>query len=82
MFLKFFDICYNKHGRWAQKFASRVTKFWPCDEIRRFDGKNEVQVTKKHARIDLDPVILPSFFGKTFIDCFMELHYSINNWLH
>jgi hypothetical protein len=28
----------KKHARWSQKFASGVTKFWPCDEIRRFDG--------------------------------------------
>ncbi len=38
MFLKFFEIFYNKQGRWSQKFAAGVTKLLPPDEIRRLDG--------------------------------------------
>ncbi len=46
MFLKFFEIFYNKQGRWLQIFAAGVTKFWPCDEIRRFDGMSFAVVEK------------------------------------
>ncbi len=38
MFLKFFDIYWNRPGIWLQKFAAGVTKLLTPDEIRRFDG--------------------------------------------
>ena len=47
MFLKFFDICWNKHGRWSQKFAVGVTKLLPPDEIRRLDGILNLNIQDK-----------------------------------
>ncbi len=41
LFLKFFDTLCNEPSRWRQKFAVRVTKLMPPDEIRRFDGISE-----------------------------------------
>ncbi len=38
MFLKYFDICFNKPDMYWQKFAVWVMKLMPPDEIRRFDG--------------------------------------------
>ncbi len=38
MFLKFFDIYWNRPGIWLQKFAAGVTKLFTPDEIRRYDG--------------------------------------------
>jgi hypothetical protein len=45
MFLKFFDNFKNKHGILSQKFADEVTKLWPPEEIRRFDGTSRISQT-------------------------------------
>jgi hypothetical protein len=44
MFLKFFDIYWNRPGIWLHKFAAGVTKLLTPDEIRRFDGTEPVLV--------------------------------------
>ncbi len=41
LFLQFFNIWWNKQGRWSQKFAAGVTKLMTPDEIRSFDGRGE-----------------------------------------
>ncbi len=61
MFLKFFEIFLNKQGRWLQKFAAGVTKFWPCDEIRRFDG---IQLAIISQTQDNKTNIQPDGFGR------------------
>ena len=42
LFLKNFDIFWNKLARLSQSFAARLTKFCPPDEIRRFDSTEQV----------------------------------------
>jgi hypothetical protein len=41
LFLKFFNIFWNKQGSCAQKFAAGVTKLMPPDEIRSFEGSKD-----------------------------------------
>ncbi len=51
MFLKVFDISYNKLNRWRQKFTVGVTKLMPPDEIRSFDGKTLVALVPSNLLI-------------------------------
>ncbi len=50
LFLNFFNIWWNKRGRWSQKFAAGVTKLMSPDEIRSFDGSRYVYACLKGAQ--------------------------------
>ncbi len=44
MFLKIFDIGWNKPVIWSQEFAAEVTKLWPPGEIMWFEGSRLVKL--------------------------------------
>jgi hypothetical protein len=35
----------------SQKFTAGVTNFWPCDEIRRFDGRGLETIKRGDGKI-------------------------------